>query len=54
MQKHTGRPLEEIEGIMDRDKYMTAEQAKTFGIVDHVLESRKELGDASAVSDKTS
>ena len=43
-QKHTGRTLEEIEAIVDRDKYMVAEDAKAFGIIDQVLESRKELG----------
>ena len=53
-QKHTGRPLEEIEGIVDRDKYMTADEARTFGIVDHVLESRKEIGEPATASDKSS
>ncbi|HKJ73765.1 MAG TPA: ATP-dependent Clp protease proteolytic subunit [Alphaproteobacteria bacterium] len=43
-QKHTGRTLEEIEAIVDRDKYMVAEDAKAFGIIDQVLESRKESG----------
>jgi ATP-dependent Clp protease protease subunit len=49
-QKHTGRPLEEIESIVDRDKYMTAEEAKAFGIVDQVLESRKESLEAGSGS----
>jgi ATP-dependent Clp protease, protease subunit len=46
-QEHTGRTLAEIEAVVDRDKYMTAEDAKAFGIVDQVLESRKEPVDAT-------
>ena len=38
--KHTGQPIEMIEKTLDRDYFMTAEEAKTFGIVDHVYESR--------------
>ena len=38
--KHTGQPVEMIEKTLDRDYFMTAEEAKTFGIVDHVYESR--------------
>src|SRR5499433_2088832 len=39
--KHTGQPVEVIEKTLDRDYFMTAEEAKTFGIVDHVYESRE-------------
>mmetsp|Transcript_12986 Transcript_12986/g.43939 ORF Transcript_12986/g.43939 Transcript_12986/m.43939 type:complete len:254 (+) Transcript_12986:112-873(+) len=39
--QHTGQELEVIEKIVDRDTYMTAQEAKDFGIVDDVLESRK-------------
>jgi len=38
--KHTGQPVEVVEKTLDRDYFMTAEEAKTFGIVDHVYESR--------------
>ena len=38
--KHTGQPVEVIEKTLDRDYFMSAEEAKTFGIVDHVYESR--------------
>ncbi len=38
--KHTGQPLEVIERALDRDNFMTAEEAKAFGLVDHVYESR--------------
>lgn len=38
--KHTGQPLENIEKNMERDNFMSAESAKNFGLVDHVLEQR--------------
>lgn len=41
--EHTGKTVEEIEKDSDRDNYMTAEQAATYGLVDRVLESRKEI-----------
>ena len=41
--KHTGKPLEQIDVDADRDNYMSAEQAAQYGIVDRVLENRKEL-----------
>ena len=40
--KHTGQPLEVIERTLDRDYFMSAEEAKAFGLVDHVYESREE------------
>lgn len=39
-QKHTGQELSEIEAKLERDTYMSAEEAKTFGIVDEVVDSR--------------
>ena len=36
--KHTGQTLERIEQDTDRDKFMSAEEAKEYGVVDHVLE----------------
>lgn len=41
--EHTGKTVEEIENDSDRDNYMTAEQAADYGLVDRVLESRKEI-----------
>ena len=38
--KYTGRSLEEIEKAMDRDTFLEAEEAKSFGLVDKVFESR--------------
>jgi ATP-dependent Clp protease protease subunit len=36
--KHTGRSLEEIERDTDRDKFMSAEEAMAYGLIDKVLE----------------
>lgn len=38
---HTGQPEEVIQRDTQRDKYMSAEDAKEYGLVDHVLESPK-------------
>ena len=38
--KHTGQDVGVIEKTLDRDKYMTADEAKAFGLVDQVLEKR--------------
>jgi ATP-dependent Clp protease protease subunit len=49
--KHTGQPYENIERTLDRDYFMTAEQAREFGIIDKVLTRREEaefgLGEAA-------
>ncbi|NUQ61760.1 MAG: ATP-dependent Clp endopeptidase proteolytic subunit ClpP [Pirellulales bacterium] len=36
--KHTGHPLEKITKDTDRDRFMSAEEARDYGIVDHVIE----------------
>jgi ATP-dependent Clp protease protease subunit len=41
--KHTGKTIEQINSDSDRDNYMTGQQAADYGIVDRVLESKKEL-----------
>ena len=41
--KHSGRTLEEIEKDTDRDRFMSSEEAKTYGLVDQVVQSRKEI-----------
>ena len=45
--KHTGKTEEQVEKDSDRDYYMTAEEAKEYGIVDNVIEVREEVGKAS-------
>ncbi len=42
MAKHTGRPLEEIERDVDRDRFMSADEAKTYGMIDQVVVNREE------------
>ncbi len=37
---HTGQPLEAIERKLERDTYMSAEEARDFGLVDEVVEKR--------------
>ena len=34
---HTGRPIEVIEKDTERDNFMTAEEAKAYGLVDEIL-----------------
>jgi ATP-dependent Clp protease protease subunit len=36
--RHTGQPLERVEKDTDRDNFMTATEARDYGLVDHVLE----------------
>jgi ATP-dependent Clp protease protease subunit len=38
--RHTGQPLEVIEDAVERDRFMSAQQAMEFGIVDKVVEQR--------------
>jgi len=40
--KHTGKTADQVEKDSDRDYYMTAHEAKTYGIVDHVVESTRD------------
>src|SRR5580693_10531357 len=41
--QHTGKTDEQVKLDSDRDYYMTAEEAKAYGLVDEVIKSRKEL-----------
>jgi len=38
--KHTGQPVKKIEKDTDRDFYMSAEEAKKYGIVDEIIKKR--------------
>jgi len=38
--KHTGQTLDTIENAMERDKFMSPEEAKAFGLIDEVVEKR--------------
>jgi ATP-dependent Clp protease protease subunit len=41
--KHTGQKLAMIEHDMDRDRFMSAEEAKVYGLIDHVIERKADL-----------
>jgi ATP-dependent Clp protease protease subunit len=41
--KHTGRTLEEVEQTLDRDHFMTADEALSWGVVDKVITSREAM-----------
>ena len=51
LSKHTGKPIEQVERDCDRDNFMTADEAKAYGLVDEVVQSRKEI---SNLPEKTS
>jgi ATP-dependent Clp protease protease subunit len=51
LSKHTGKDYKEVETACDRDNFMSAQEAKDFGLVDEVVESRK---DVPSLPDKTS
>jgi ATP-dependent Clp protease protease subunit len=41
--KHTGQPVDKVERDCDRDNFMSSEEAKAYGLVDHVVQSRREI-----------
>src|SRR5204863_2782439 len=43
LSKHTGKPYEQVERDCERDNFMTADEAKAYGLVDEVVRSRKDL-----------
>ena len=43
--RHTGKPQEQVDKDSDRDYYMSAQEAKDYGIVDHVVASTREAPD---------
>jgi len=53
MAKHTGRALEQIERDVDRDRFMSAEEAKAYGIIDVVVTSREETDALAAAATAT-
>ena len=50
MSKHTTRPIEQIERDIERDKFMSAEEAKLYGIIDNIVSTRNEAVEAGAVT----
>lgn len=43
MGKHTGRAVEQIERDVDRDRFMSADEAKEYGLIDNVVVNRGEV-----------
>jgi len=43
LSKHTGKPVEQVERDCDRDNFMSADEAKAYGLVDQVVQSQKEI-----------
>ena len=41
--KHTGQTLEQIQNDTDRDNFMTSIEASEYGLIDSVLNNRREL-----------
>ena len=41
--KHTGQKYKTLEDLMDRDKWLSAEESKGLGLVDHVVVSRNDI-----------
>jgi len=52
MAKHTDRQLEQIVRDVDRDRFMSAEEAKTYGMIDQVVTSREETSSPSLTATK--
>ena len=50
--KHSGRTLDEIDRSTDRDNFMSSDEAKTYGLVDNVVASRKEVPGAVEKAEK--
>jgi ATP-dependent Clp protease protease subunit len=48
--EHTGQTLDVIENAMERDKYMTAAEAKEFGLIDEVVTSRPPQTEATTTA----
>jgi ATP-dependent Clp protease protease subunit len=49
---HTGKPVEALQTDTDRDFFMSGEEARAYGIVDHVIATRDDLGDGAATEKK--
>jgi ATP-dependent Clp protease, protease subunit len=47
--KHTGQTLERIESKLERDTFMSADEARDFGLIDQVVENRPVVGDDGKV-----
>ncbi|MDN3357496.1 ATP-dependent Clp protease proteolytic subunit [Actinomadura sp. DC4] len=47
---HTGQPLEQVQNDSDRDRWFTADEAKDYGFIDHVVHNANQVASEGAVS----
>jgi ATP-dependent Clp protease protease subunit len=50
---HTGQPLERVSEDTERDKFMTPEEAKEYGLIDQIISDRRNLGGGSADGERS-
>jgi ATP-dependent Clp protease protease subunit len=50
--RHTGQPIEKIERDTDRDFYLSAEEAKEYGLIDKIIEYSKQINPPSKSNKK--
>ena len=46
--KHCGQEYDAVEAALDRDNFMTAEQAKDWGLVDEIVDRREQVAEAKS------
>jgi ATP-dependent Clp protease protease subunit len=49
MAKHSGRPVEQIERDIDRDRFMSADEAREYGLIDNVISNHVGVVESEAV-----
>jgi ATP-dependent Clp protease protease subunit len=49
--RHCGRTYDEVEAALDRDHYLSPEEARTWGLIDHVYKDRSEIEQAPEAGD---
>ena len=50
-EKHTGQPFAAVEEALDRDNFMTAEQARDWGLIDEIVDRRADAAGEDAADD---
>lgn len=53
MAKHTGQPIERIEKDTDRDRFLSADEAKEYGLIDQVIRHRGDIVEPSSLPSTT-
>jgi ATP-dependent Clp protease protease subunit len=46
--KHTGQELDKVEAALERDNFMSPEEAKEFGLIDEIVENRPKTEETEA------